>query len=95
MAPLEFLIRDYTVMEISGQTDARMLGRYTQPTEGRKIGALNLDHVGTKRAQHDDAADDESSTASEIAELLGKIGGRREARTRGLRIANAALSQLS
>jgi hypothetical protein len=86
---------DYTVMEISGHSSTRMLARYTHPTEGRKIGALNLDHLGTKRAQPDEAADDDSSTASEIAELLKDCGGRREARTRDLRVANAALSQLS
>ena len=86
---------DYTVMEISGHSSTRMLARYTHPTEGRKIEALNLDYLGTKRAQHDEAADDDSSTASEIAELLKGFGGRREARTRDLRVANAALSQLS
>jgi hypothetical protein len=32
---------------------------------------------------------------SELAEILNEIGGRREDRTRDLRIANAALSQLS
>ena len=39
--------------------------------------------------------DEESSTASEIARLLSEFGGRHEARTRDLRVANAALSQLS
>jgi hypothetical protein len=33
---------------------------------------------------------DDSSMASEIAELLKGFGGRREARTRGLGVANAA-----
>jgi hypothetical protein len=31
----------------------------------------------------------------EIAKLLREVGGRHEARTRDLRVANAALSQLS
>jgi hypothetical protein len=68
---------------------------YTHPTEERKIGALDLPWLGTNRAQGDEAADDDSSTASEIAELLKDFGGPREARTRDLRVANAALSQLS
>ena len=82
-------------MAISGHSSTRMLERYTHPTEERKIGALDLPWLGTNRAHDDEAADDDSSTASEIAELLRKIGGRREARTRDLRVANAALSQLS
>jgi hypothetical protein len=32
---------------------------------------------------------------SELKDLLGKVGGRREDRTPDLRVANAALSQLS
>ena len=47
------------------------------------------------RAQNNNAADEDSSTASELAKLLKEIGGRREARTRDLGVANAALSQLS
>jgi integrase len=86
---------DYTVMAISGHSSTRMLERYTHPTEKRKIGALSLDWLATKQPQCDDAADDDASTASEIAELLEECGGRHEARTRDLRVANAALSQLS
>jgi len=86
---------DYTVMAISGHSSTRMLARYTHPTEDRKLGALNLFAVVTKRSQNENASKDETSEASEIAELLRKNGGRREARTRDLRIANAALSQLS
>jgi integrase len=86
---------DYTVMEISGHSSTRMLARYTHPTEERKIGALNLSCVGTNRSQRDEAVDDDASTASEIAELLKHFGGRQEARTPDLRVANAALSQLS
>jgi integrase len=86
---------DYTVMEISGHSSTRMLGRYTHPTEERKIAALDLPAVGTSWSQHDSAADGEPSTAVEIAKLLKEIGGRQEARTPDLRVANAALSQLS
>jgi hypothetical protein len=86
---------DYTVMEISGQSPTRMLARYTHPAEERKIGALNLTRVVTNRSQRDEAVDDDSSTASEIAELLKDYGGRQEDRTPDLRVANAALSQLS
>ena len=82
-------------MESSGDFSTRMLARYTHPTEERKIGALDLPWVSTQRAQHDEAADDDSSTAAEIAELLRESGGRREDRTRDLGVANAALSQLS
>jgi hypothetical protein len=38
---------------------------------------------------------DVEATPEEITTLLKEFGGRREARTRGLRVANAALSQLS
>ena len=86
---------DYTVMAISGHSSTRMLERYTHPTEERKIRALDLPCVGTNWAHSEDDADEDSSTAAEIAELLRGIGGRRGARTRGLRVANAALSQLS
>jgi hypothetical protein len=82
-------------MEISGHSSTRMLARYTHPTEERKIGALNLSCVVTNRSQRDEAADDDSLTASEIAELLKDCGGRQEDRTPDLRVANAALSQLS
>ena len=86
---------DSTVMAISGHSSTRMLARYTHPTEERRIGALNLPRVVTNRSPNQNAADDDSSTASEIAELLRDCGGRQEARTPDLRVANAALSQLS
>lgn len=73
----------------------RVRERHTHLTEERKIGALNLDRWVTSTSQRDDAADDDSLTASEIAELLKDFGGRQEARTPDLRVANAALSQLS
>ena len=83
---------DHTVMSISGHSSTRMLARYTHPTEERKIGALNVPWLSTKRA-HDDA--DEAATDSELAESLRKVGGRQGDRTPDLCIANAALSQLS
>jgi len=86
---------DYTVMSISGHSSTRMLERYTHPTEARKIDALNLPWLGTTRAQSGNAVDGDAVTATEIGELLGKFGGPHEARTRDLRVANAALSQLS
>ena len=72
-----------------------MLERYTHPSEERKIGALDLPSVGGIWAEDDGAADGETSTAAEIAKLLRDFGGRQEARTPDLRVANAALSQLS
>ena len=86
---------DYTVMAISGHSSTRMLARYTHPTDARKIGALDLPSVGRiwAEVEHDDG--ETSSTALEIAKLLKEFGGPREARTRDLRVANAALSQLS
>jgi integrase len=83
---------DYTVMEISGHSSTRMLARYTHPTEQRKVHALELPRVVTKRSQTENV---DSSVADEIAELLKKSGGRQEARTPDLCVANAALSQLS
>ena len=86
---------DYTVMEISGHSSTRMLARYTHPTEERKLGALDLPGLVTKWSQNEDAVSEDSKTASEIADLLRDFGGRQEDRTPDLRIANAALSQLS
>ena len=83
---------DYTVMEISGHSSTRMLARYTHPREERKVAALDLPAVVTNWSQTEDG---DRSTAEEIAELLKKSGGRQEARTPDLCVANAALSQLS
>jgi len=85
---------DYTVMAISGHSSTRMLARYTHPTDERKTDALrsfSLQHV-TMASQSLAAPADE---LSDLKELLGKTGGRQEARTPDLRVANAALSQLS
>jgi hypothetical protein len=59
-----------------------MLERYTHSTTARKMDALTVDLDGQNPGRT------ETSTEE-------NIGGRREARTRDLRIANAALSQLS
>src|SRR4029450_1991460 len=47
--------------------------------------------VVTTRSQSPEAPD----ALAELKDLLGKVGGRREDRTPDLRVANAALSQLS
>jgi hypothetical protein len=77
-----------------------MLERYTHPTLDRKLAALQTfdliaTAVTTNWPQKLKAVDNDASTARELAELLGNFGGRQEARTPDLRVANAALSQLS
>ena len=79
-------------MAVSGHSSTRMLARYTHPTDERKLDALDTLSVGTRWAQH---AEEEPDPLSELRELLGRSGGRQEARTPDLRVANAALSQLS
>ena len=86
---------DYTVMSISGHSSTRMLERYAHPTLERRIAALETFDLSTKCPQNDEADAEGAATASEITKLLKDFGGRREARTRDLRVANAALSQLS
>ncbi len=88
---------DYTVMEISGHSSTRMLGRYTHPTEQRKGAALETfsSDVVSHWAPIAGGADPAGDPDAEIAKLLREIGGRQEARTPDLRVANAALSQLS
>ena len=73
---------DYTVMAISGHSSTRMLARYTHPTEARKLDALeSFSRVtNTSHGEFEDAE---------------KGGGPQGTRTLGLRVANAALSQLS
>jgi len=86
---------DYTVMEIAGHSSTRMLARYTHPTEERKIGALSLSRVVTNWSQSTEQRAMAEKEAAELADFLRKGGGRQEARTPDLRVANAALSQLS
>ena len=77
-------IDDFTVMAISGHRSIRMLERYTHPTETRKLDALEtftaIDGQNLGRIKNP---------------AVKKAGGRQEARTPDLRVANAALSQLS
>jgi integrase len=80
-------IDDYTVMAISGHSSTRMLARYTHPTEERKLDALDTFRVGTRWAQSPTAARDELTG---LKDLLEKSGGRQEARTPDLRVANAS-----
>ena len=79
---IESGIDDYTVMEISGHSSTRMLARYTHPTEARKREALESFTLSTQ-CPHESIEDEE------------KAGGPHGARTHDLRVANAALSQLS
>ena len=75
--------KDHTVMAISGHSSTRMLERYTHPTIARKVDALEtFSPMGRNGAEQPNG--DEKS-----------VGGRQEARTPDLRVANAALSQLS
>ena len=67
---------DHTVMAISGHQSVRMLERYTHPTNERKLDALTVDLDGLNLGRTENQS-------------LEKAGGRRGARTRGLRIANA------
>ena len=72
-----------------------MLARYTHPTEERKgdaIGSFELSPRVTTASHSTEAPDD---ALKELKDLLRKTGGRQEARTPDLRVANAALSQLS
>ena len=87
---------DHTVMAISGHSSTRMLERYTHPTDALKVSALeSTPRVVTIWSQTPKPGTDTAREARELKDLLRKDGGRREARTRGLRVANAALSQLS
>ena len=90
---------DHTVMAISGHSSTRMLERYVHPTQELKVSALETGaslvqsiKMSTQRAHDGSLAKRERR---DLQNYLGKVGGRREARTRDLRVANAALSQLS
>jgi len=75
---------DHDVMAVSGHSSTRMLERYTHPTEQRKLAALEsfAPALGRKWAERE-------------TDRWKRVGGRQEARTPDLRVANAALSQLS
>ncbi len=84
---------DHTVMSISGHSTTRMLERYTHPTQALQVAALSsAGYLVTKWAQTPVGRERPDPA---IAKLLRKSGGRREDRTPDLRVANAALSQLS
>ena len=82
---------DYTVMSISGHSSTRTLERYTHPTLERRIAALDTFNLSTKPPQNSV----QQKEAAEAAAFARNFGGRQEARTPDLRVANAALSQLS
>ena len=83
-------IDQFTVMAISGHSSIRMLERYTHPTDARKLDALSL--VGHNMDTENPAG---QNAETESAALFRNFGGRRGSRTPDLRVANAALSQLS
>ena len=80
----------FMVMALSGHSSTRMLERYVHPTDTRKLDALTLGgHI------LDTTTPATESPATDVDDCLKDFGGRRGARTRDLRVANAALSQLS
>lgn len=93
-------IDDYTVMETMGHLTRAMLQRYTHPANERKRSALETfdrEIVSAADGGHkmSTRGTEEERVPSEIAKILRNCGGRQEARTPDLRVANAALSQLS
>jgi integrase-like protein len=93
---IEHGLDDHTVMSIFGHSSTRMLERYTHPIMERRLAALEtFDAVATNWPQK--SIDDlvQIKKPSEDDSFLRNSGGRQEARTPDLRVANAALSQLS
>ena len=92
-------VDDYTVMETVGHLTRAMLQRYTHPaTERKRLALETFDRVLIEAAREHTVStppEEAEDLPSEIAKLLSEIGGRQEARTPDLRVANAALSQLS
>ena len=90
---------DHTVMAILGHSSTRMLERNTHPTPEHKIGALEsfkavpLDTIWPQPAEVRPVRTKRGTGIPRFSERL--VGGRQEARTPDLRVANAALSQLS
>ncbi len=63
--------------------------RYTHPNDMLKLSALETGaHLVTKWSQRPPVAAVAAREDEEMRELLKEVGGRREARTRGLRVAN-------
>jgi integrase len=91
---------DYTVMAISGHSSTRMRERYTHPTELRKKEALDSFSLSTQCPHEADEADPDGLDQTDdhpvtVARARVGNGGPHGARTHDLRVANAALSQLS
>ena len=90
---------DHTVMAIAGHSSTRMLERYTHPTPEHKIGALESFRTvlaDTNLAQLPAVRLVRTKRGTGIPRFSERfVGGRQEARTPDLRVANAALSQLS
>ena len=68
-----------------------MLDRYTHPTLERRVAALDTFNVSTICPQ----MSVQQKEAAEATSFARNFGGRQEDRTPDLRVANAALSQLS
>jgi hypothetical protein len=83
---------DYTVMEISAHSSTRMLGRYTHPTDARKIGALKvprLSRIGCRRCRGPgDAGRNQRNVAGKLVD-----GRRLELPTSALRMQAASNSK--
>ena len=91
---------DYTVMEISGHSSTRMLARYMHPTTDRKIAALEDGFVVTQWSQwpdlgHAPGSHRHGKATVSVRRKRVRGGGPHGTRTHDLRVANAALSQLS
>jgi putative DNA methylase len=69
----------------SGHSSTRVLERYTHPREARKLEALQTFRLSAFRAHERSTTEDE---LAELQDLLRKSGGRQEARTPDLRVAN-------
>ena len=85
---------DFTVMDISGHSSTRMLARYTHPTEARKREAWSRS-AWAQTGHNGSGRDDGESELVDETSANKKAGGPHGARTHDLRVANAALSQLS
>ena len=83
---------DHTVMDLSGHSSTRMLGRSKQVgKEGGRAVHLRCFAATVDNLRVRDGLPTEAPSRFRGA----KVGGRQEARTPDLRVANAALSQLS
>jgi len=93
---IEHGLDDYTVMSISGHSSTRMLERHPHPPVERTRAAWRRSiRLATNWPQKLSSDAVQQKEAAEAASFLRDSGGRQEARTPDLRVANAALSQLS